>query len=135
MTAAVAPFLDSNILLYSYSNDARSSTAKRITSEPYAISVQVLNEFANVSIRKQNLDWETVESRLIAVVTLAETIVPLSMETHMLGLVVARRYRLQLYDGMIVAAALLADSETLLSEDMHHGLVIEDRLTIRNPFV
>lgn len=135
MTAAVAPFLDSNILLYSYSNDARSSTAKRITSEPYAISVQVLNEFANVSIRKQNLDWETVESRLIAVVTLAETIVPLSMETHMLGLVVARRYRLQLYDGMIVAAALLADSETLLSEDMHHGLVIEGRLTIRNPFV
>ena len=135
MTAAVAPFLDSNILLYSYSNDARSSTAKRITSEPYAISVQVLNEFANVSIRKQNLDLETVESRLIAVVTLAETIVPLSMETHMLGLVVARRYRLQLYDGMIVAAALLADSETLLSEDMHHGLVIEGRLTIRNPFV
>ena len=135
MTAAVAPFLDSNILLYSYSNDARSSTAKRITSEPYAISIQVLNEFANVSIRKQNLDWDTVENRLIAIVTLAETIVPLSMETHMLGLVVARRYRLQLYDGMIVAAALLADSETLLSEDMHHGLVIEDRLTIRNPFV
>lgn len=135
MTAAVAPFLDSNILLYSYSNDARSSTAKRITSEPYAISIQVLNEFANVSIRKQNLDWDTVENRLIAIVTLAETIVPLSMETHMLGLEVARRYRLQLYDGMIVAAALLADSETLLSEDMHHGLVIEDRLTIRNPFV
>lgn len=135
MTTAVTPFLDSNILLYSYSDDPRSSIAKGITSEPYAISVQVLNEFANVSIRKQRLDWDTVERRLTAIVTLAETIVPLSMETHMLGIEVARRYRLQLYDSMIVAAALLADSETLLSEDMHHGLVIEDRLTIRNPFV
>ena len=132
--AAVAPFLDSNILLYSYSDDPRSSIAKGIISEPYAISVQVLNEFANVSIKKQRLDWKTVEERLIAIVTLAETIVPLTMETHMLAIEVARRYRLQFYDSMIVAAALLADSDTLLSEDMHDGLVIEERLTIRNPF-
>ena len=132
--AAVAPFLDSNILLYSYSDDPRSSTAKGIISEPYAISVQVLNEFANVSIKKQRLDWKTVEERLIAIVTLAATIVPLTMETHMLAIEVARRYRLQFYDSMIVAAALLADSDTLLSEDMHDGLVIEERLTIRNPF-
>ena len=134
MTAPVAPFLDSNILLYSYSNDSRALVAKGITSEPYAISIQVLNEFANVSRRKQKLHWDIVEQRLTAIVTLAETIVPLSMETHLLGIEVARRYRLQLYDSMIVAAALIADCETLLSEDMHHGLVIEDRLTIRNPF-
>ena len=134
MTAPVAPFLDSNILLYSYSNDPKALAAKGITSEPFAISVQVLNEFANVSRRKQKLHWDTLQQRLTAIVTLAETIVPLSMETHLLGIEVARRYRLQLYDSMIVAAALIADCETLLSEDMHHGLVIEDRLTIRNPF-
>ena len=130
----IAPFLDSNILLYSYSDDSRASTAKDITSEPYSISVQVLNEFANVSIRKQKLHWETVETRITAIITLAETIVPLTMDTHLLGIEVAKRYRLQLFDSMIVAAALLAGSETLYSEDMHHGLVIEDRLTILNPF-
>ena len=130
----IAPFLDSNILLYSYSDDSRASTAKDITSEPYSISVQVLNEFANVSIRKQKLHWETVETRITAIITLAETIVPLTMDTHLLGIEVAKRYHLQLFDSMIVAAALLAGSETLYSEDMHHGLVIEDRLTILNPF-
>lgn len=134
MTAAVAPFLDSNILLYSYSDDPRSKTAKDITSAPFAISIQVLNEFANVSFRKQKLDWDIVEQRLTSIITLAETVFPLSMETHMLGVEVARRYRLQIYDSMIVAAALLSDCETLYSEDMHHGLVIEDRLVIRNPF-
>ena len=35
---------------------------------------------------------------------------------------------------MIVAAALAADCDTLWSEDMHHGLVVERTLTIRNRF-
>ena len=134
MTAPAAPFLDSNILLYAYSDDRRSAAAKKITSEPFSISVQVLNEFANVSAKKQKLDWDTIEERLTAIVTLAETILPLTMETHLLGIEIARRYRLQLHDSMIVAAALLADCTTLHSEDMHHGLVIEDHLTILNPF-
>jgi predicted nucleic acid-binding protein len=36
---------------------------------------------------------------------------------------------------MIVAAALLAGCDVLYSEDMHDGLVIEERLRIVNPFV
>ena len=35
---------------------------------------------------------------------------------------------------MIVAAALLAGADILYSEDMHDGLLVEDRLRIRNPF-
>jgi predicted nucleic acid-binding protein len=35
---------------------------------------------------------------------------------------------------MIVAAALLAGCDTLYTEDMHPGLVIENRLRIVNPF-
>ena len=46
----------------------------------------------------------------------------------------ARRYKIAFYDAAIVAAALLADCDTLWSEDMHDGLVIDGRLTIRNPF-
>ena len=59
--------------------------------------------------------------------------VPLTETTHELGLVLAERHVLNVYDGMIVAAAQLAGCETLYSEDMHDGLVI-DQLTIRNPF-
>ena len=56
------------------------------------------------------------------------------MDTHDEGLRAAARYRLSIYDGLIVGAALLADCQTLWSEDMQHGLRIDGRLTIRNPF-
>ena len=35
---------------------------------------------------------------------------------------------------MMIAAALLAGADTFLSEDMHAGLVVENQLTIVNPF-
>jgi predicted nucleic acid-binding protein len=45
------------------------------------------------------------------------------------------RYLLQSYDSKIVAAALVAGCTTLYSEDMQHGLIIENTLTIINPFI
>ena len=35
---------------------------------------------------------------------------------------------------MIVAAALEAGCDTLYSEDMHHGLVVDGRLSVVNSF-
>jgi predicted nucleic acid-binding protein len=46
----------------------------------------------------------------------------------------AERYTLSTFDAMIVASALDADCDRLWSEDMHHGLVIDTRLRIENPF-
>ena len=46
----------------------------------------------------------------------------------------AERYQFRIYDAMIVAAALAAGCDTLWSEDMQDGLMIDDRLAIRNPF-
>jgi predicted nucleic acid-binding protein len=129
-----APFLDSNILLYAYFEDARSSAAKAVCDQPYTISVQSLNEFANVARRKMNYGWEDILPCLNAIINLADRIVPLSLELHKVGVALASRYQLQVYDGMILAAALEAGCETLYSEDMQHGMVIEDLLTIRNPF-
>jgi predicted nucleic acid-binding protein len=34
----------------------------------------------------------------------------------------------------VVAAALEAEADVLLSEDMHHGLMVEETLAIHNPF-
>ena len=36
--------------------------------------------------------------------------------------------------NLIVATALRANAEILYSEDMQDGLIVRDRLTIRNPF-
>jgi predicted nucleic acid-binding protein len=39
-----------------------------------------------------------------------------------------------IYDSMVVAAALLAGCNRLLSEDWQDGQIIEGRLEICNPF-
>jgi predicted nucleic acid-binding protein len=56
-------------------------------------------------------------------------------ETHQSGLRLAERHGFSIYDSFIVAAALAAGCDTLWSEEMQHGMVIEQRLRIANPFV
>jgi predicted nucleic acid-binding protein len=46
----------------------------------------------------------------------------------------AERYRLSIYDSMIVAAALHAGCDRLWSEDLRHSLVLDGRLEVANPF-
>ena len=53
---------------------------------------------------------------------------------HNEGRKLAERYGYRIYDSMIIAAALIADCDTLWSEDLQHGQLINDTLTIRNPF-
>ncbi len=60
--------------------------------------------------------------------------VPLTDAIHLDGLRIAERYRLAIYDSMIVAAALAAGCDRLWSEDLQHGLVIDARLKVASPF-
>ncbi len=47
----------------------------------------------------------------------------------------AQRHNFSTHDAMILAAALEAGCATLWSEDMQHGMGVDGRLTIRNPFL
>jgi predicted nucleic acid-binding protein len=132
---AVPAFCDTNILLYRFMGDPKSYITKALMAEPFVISVQVLNEFANVARRKLRVDWDEINTRLILVRALATSIYPVTLESHALGLHFAERYKLAVHDSMIVASAILAGCDTLYSEDMQHGMIIEGRLTICNPFI
>lgn len=59
---------------------------------------------------------------------------PLTIDTHDKGRAIAVRNKFSVYDAMIVASALLAKYETLYSDDMHDGLLVDSQLHIRNPF-
>ena len=59
---------------------------------------------------------------------------PLTTETHEKALAIAERHQLNIYDANIWAAAILAGCDTLYSEDMHAGLMIEGT-TLQNPFL
>ncbi|UVO49012.1 PIN domain-containing protein [Sphingomonas sp. SUN019] len=130
----IATFFDSNVILYSTDRDERKAEiADALIGRGGWISVQVLNEIAHVARRKMQLDWDRVTD-LIGTITGLTGVIDLTVELHNLGRRVAERYKFSIYDGMIVAAALIADCDTLYSEDMHDGLVIDGRLRIVNPF-
>lgn len=95
--------------------------------------MQVLNEFVSVARRKLKMPWPEVREALDAVRTLCEAPAPVSLETHVSALEIAERYNYQIYDALILAAALQAGCRVLYSEEMQDGQAIGP-LTIRNPF-
>ncbi|WP_249225560.1 PIN domain-containing protein [Tardiphaga alba] len=97
------------------------------------VSVQVLNEMANVSRRKFGMSWQQTSQFINRTVRLFD-IWPVTVDIHKDGLRLAERYGFAIYDSFIVAAALAADCDTLWSEDMQAGMVVDGRLTIANPF-
>ena len=127
-------FLDSNILIYAFTTDERSGVAQALLQRRPVISVQGLNEFANVARRKLGMDWNELREALAAVRTLCPTVLALDVDIHDEALRVAERYGYSMFDALVVASALHADSDTLWSEDMQHGMMIDRRLRIANPF-
>jgi predicted nucleic acid-binding protein len=127
-------FFDTNILLYIASGDrVKADKAEKLLGAGGTISVQVLNEIANVGRRKMRMSWHDTHAFLSLMRELL-IVHPVTVNTHEIGLGLAERYDLSIYDAMIAAAALHAECDTLWSEDMPHGLAIEDRLRIVNPF-
>lgn len=127
-------FLDTNIVLYAFADDPRSIAAETLLARGADLSVQVLNEFTNVARRTLAFDWRQVEQALQALRVLARTIHPVDLDTHSGALDLSQRYRLSFYDALILSSALKARCDVLYSEDMQHGLLLEGRLRIENPF-
>lgn len=129
-----ANFFDTNVLVYLASGDvAKADRAEAIIAGGGSISVQVLNELANVARRKMQMSWDETHAWLNTLRGLL-TVHPLTVETHEAGLRIAARYGLSIYDSMIAASALDAGCDTLWSEDMQHGMKLDEGLRIANPF-
>ncbi len=128
-------FLDSNVLLYTLAQgDPRAAVASELLVRGGTVSVQVLNEFANVAHRKLGLPWAEVALALASLRVLCAAPLPLTLATHEAALALAERHRFSFYDALIVASALEARCAALMSEDMQHDLLVNGVLTIQNPF-
>jgi predicted nucleic acid-binding protein len=127
-------FFDTNVLIYLLSDEtAKADRAEALVRKGGAISVQVLNEAASVMRRKLRMSWRETREFLSLVRGLLE-VAPVTVETHELGLDLAERYGLSIYDAMIAAAATLAGCARLWSQDMQHGMRIGEGLRVANPF-
>lgn len=135
MPASEKVFIDSNVLLYLLSeDDVKADPAEAIVRSGGRISVQALNEIANVARRKWSMPWGEI-NELLSLIRYLCYVEPLTIETHEQGIRIARQYKLGTYDAMIVAAALIAGCEILYSADMQNGLLVDNQLRIRNPFI
>ena len=120
-------FFYTNVVLYLASADpAKADRAEKLIGAGGTISVQVLNEIANVARRKMGVSWTETRAFLSMMRDLLP-VQPLTVEIHETGLALAERCGLSLYDALIAAAALHADCDTLWSEDMQDGLVLDGR--------
>ena len=127
-------FLDSNVLVYAFTEDPRTVTARALLGRGCRISIQGLNEFTNVARRKLGKSWDEIHDALAVIRSLCPTIVPVDVAIHETGLRVAERHGFAFFDALMIAAALRAGRTTLWSEDMQDGMLIDGKLRIANPF-
>ena len=134
MNANSNVFFDTNCLLYLQTQDTvKIASLEQKLTQGGIVSVQVLNEVFNVCHKKLKLTPRATDIFLDSLKEIFD-VEPITVKTHELGVLLSQRYNFSPYDAMIVASALIAQCTILYSEDMQHGLVVQNRLTIVNPF-
>ncbi|MEO8924837.1 MAG: PIN domain-containing protein [Caldimonas sp.] len=146
VTESDAPiFFDSNVLVYAYDpheNDRRgralSLIAEAMRTRRFTVSAQVMQEFYNTVLRRRFLG---PFDALAFLELLAEhTVVHADAHSVLRAIALQQRYRISVWDALIVQSALDASCATLFSEDMQDGqrfAAIGDAalsVTIVNPF-
>jgi predicted nucleic acid-binding protein len=134
-------FLDTNILIYDLEgkDPLKQPIATGLIQEAMRegtglISFQVVQECLNVAIQKARQPLTRVEAeRYLEIVLSPLCLIYPSEPLYRKALSLKERWRYSFYDSLIIAAALTAGCDTLYTEDMQHGQVIED-LKIINPF-
>ena len=130
-------FVDSNIWLYAFNrrqDEVKHQTAKAIVVEPsLLVSTQVVNEVCKNLLQKASFS-ETQISKVVTAFYKRCQVTHLSKEILLQASVLRNRYQLSFWDSLICAAALDSGATILYSEDMQDGLIIENHLTVTNPF-
>jgi predicted nucleic acid-binding protein len=135
MSAAKA-FVDTNIFVYLYSDTEvtkQQQVWRGINKFDRVISTQVLNEFCNVCIRKIKLPLSEVKQAVVEICDTCNLDI-VDDVTVIKALELHEKYGYSYYDCLMIASALEAGCQYLLSEDMTDGQIIEGNLTIKNIF-
>jgi predicted nucleic acid-binding protein len=117
-------------------NPAKQLVASRLVSEKYidgtaVISSQVLQEFYNAATSKLKLDTAFAVERL-KFFSKFQIVLP-TPELILSATALHRTRSLSFWDAMIVQAAITSGCDTLYSEDMQSGEIVNG-VKIKNPF-
>ena len=128
-------FLDTNILLYLFSEDEHEKRSISTTSlKKYSCitSTQAINELCNVFTKKWKLPPKNIELAVNDIKSICDiqlidiAVIVRALQTH-------KKYGFAFYDCLMLSSAILNDCKYILSEDMQHGKVV-DGLQIVNIF-
>jgi len=136
ITANKVIAIDTNVLVYLHDelDSTKREKAKRLLANNPHISSQVISEYLNTTRRLLNISKDELLAQTSALLSDC-TILPISADTLFFASALIKQYKFQLFDAVIVAAAIEGKCDTLYFEDMHHGLVVNKSLTILNPFL
>lgn len=119
-------FIDTNVLVYfvdgrnqDKQSIARTVIADAIGNPEYVTSLQVLNEFANVSLKKLGMTEDEVRQYIEAFQSIR--IVFQQSGWTVRALEIRRQYGLQFYDSLLLAAAAAAGCDEFWTEDLNDG--------------
>ena len=128
--------LDTNVLIYLHdsSNPDKRAIAKNLLADNPRIPSQVVSEYLNTTRRLLSLSKEELLIQASGLFS-GCIILPSLPDTLLFASSLVKKYQFQLFDAVIVAAAIEGHCNILYSEDMHHGLVVDKCLTITNPFL
>ncbi|MFA6403074.1 MAG: PIN domain-containing protein [Salinivirgaceae bacterium] len=129
-------FLDTNILVYAYSKTEleKQAIARKLISECNTfVSTQVLQELTNTLTKKFHNSWHQAQDTVHEACKNNQLYVNES-ETILKACTIADKYKYSFYDSLIISAALSCGCAVLYTEDLHDGLMVENKLKIINPF-
>ena len=131
-------FPDSNVWLYAFLS-VQDKAKQRISKEliegsNVRISVQVIGEVCNTLLRKTEITESKVAELIRDFYGRFNPVSIQSPEQLLHASDLRNRYHLSHWDSWIVVAAIDAGAKILFSEDMQDGLVVDGKLTIKNPF-
>jgi predicted nucleic acid-binding protein len=130
-------FLDTNIIIYLYSddeNDKRDVVYKLVNNNICITSTQVLNEASNVWFKKYNLCKHQIIKYLNGIEAVCDQILLIQRKTINHALSIKERYGYSYYDCLMHSSAIEGNCQIIYTEDMNDGQMINDTLKIINPF-
>lgn len=138
MIGGCSKIVDSNIWIYALSDDDEPKAKKaasliRSLEGEIGFTAQIVNETCLHLKRKSKLSEAEVR-RIIFSFFLHHRFIDVSETVMVSASTLRERYKFSFWDSMIVASGIEVGADTLYSEDMQDGLIVEGTLTIKNPF-
>jgi predicted nucleic acid-binding protein len=138
-------FIDTNLFIYALTQSNKQQDVTKhqeilklfgqlLPKAQIITSVQVVNECHFVLRRKFSLDELSVSHAIQSGVLAIAQVESLELIDYHCASQLRQNYALSYWDSLVCASALRSKASELYSEDMQHGLVIDGKLKVVNPF-